>query len=157
MTSLRSISTLLVLGTLLLPPHWCCAFEPSAEVDSGAELRPCCLEREQSAPAAKVAERKGSCCAGRDSQRDDERRESSAGGESLSDGAPVDTTLCPYCLPRVAPKAEVAAFALELPLLTVGGVQLPVFCESGATAVFAVGSFIPISSDLLARHCRWNC
>lgn len=170
MPTIRTITASLLLGMLLLPPHWCCAFPAAADVDAPSATQPqaCCTIARTVSTAAVDSPRHSdrgtmrSCCAahfGGGNHRPAEPPPQSTNAASDSDlPTSSDERLpCAFCSPQVVAGQK----SVELPLADAwlaemsSGSPLPRLEQTGFFVRY--GATLPISGDTLALHCRWNC
>lgn len=153
MPTIRTITASLLLGMLLLPPHWCCAFPAAADIDAPAAT---------DAPQDSDRSPTRSCCAahfGGGNHRPAEPPPQSTNAASDSDlPTSSDERLpCAFCSPQVVAGQK----SVELPLADVwlaemsSGLPLPRLEQTGFFVRY--GATLPISGDTLALLCRWNC
>ncbi|MCE9604336.1 MAG: hypothetical protein K8U03_05460 [Planctomycetia bacterium] len=172
MPTLRTISTSLLLGLLLLPPHWCCALPTSTSAsdstsDSPASShdssRSCCA-----APVSLAAKFETRFCCSMHRSIDP-----SDGNTSQSRGAPDNAFLdaafldalspahessnCLGCAPKVGAVTKPSVLPLSQAWLPAIGTSLPELANAFAASGLSCGGRIAFSGNPQALLCRWNC
>ena len=138
MFGLRLLSSMLVVGTLIVPGRWCCL------VDLGTQ--PCCQ-----AAATKVEPAPRSCC------QTATKQDAALAMTSVqsTDATPESTACCCDTGERTAPTPTRAEVSLDVPVVF----STATFVAPPATNFFEYHgpSYWPPSERLQARLCCWRC
>lgn len=169
MPTIRTITTSLLLGMLLLPPHWCCAFPAeSAEDDVAATQQHACCAIQRTAstatigsPAETTRQPVRSCCAAHSGEASLPAAMPPLKADSeciaAAESGPTAAKCCAFCSPQVGAVRETVAAPLADAWLATPGILMPPLLFDRSAALVGYGANLPISGDTLALLCRWNC